>query len=137
MEHFRTIHRGVENATIYGRLLVVNLQAISFPEVVSEMADFLIRLEGIETVLGIGHYNDGVILSIRTTSQLLNAGEIINRLVAGRGAGGGHGMMAGGILYNVPGDPAAVQEVEASLTRVLLAELAIGDVVPSRLIGPH
>ena len=137
VEHFRTIHRGVENATIYGRLLVVNLQAISFPEVVSEMADFLIRLEGIETVLGMGHYNNGVILSIRTTSHLLNAGEIINRLVAGRGAGGGHGMMAGGILYNVPGDLAAVQEVEASLTRALLAELAIGDVAPARLIGPH
>jgi len=137
VEHFRTIHRGVENATIYGRLLVVNLQAISFPEVVSEMADFLIRLEGIETVLGMGHYNDGVILSIRTTSHLLNAGEIINRLVAGRGAGGGHGMMAGGILYNVPGDPAALQEVEACLTRAMLIELAIGDVAPSKLIGTH
>jgi nanoRNase/pAp phosphatase (c-di-AMP/oligoRNAs hydrolase) len=137
VEHFRTIHRGVENATIYGRLLVVNLQAVCFPEVVAEMADYMIRLEGIETVLGMGHYNDGMILSIRTTSHLLNAGDIIRRLVAGRGAAGGHGMMAGGILYNVPGDPAAVQEAEAFLTRGLLIELAIGDVTPARLIGPR
>jgi nanoRNase/pAp phosphatase (c-di-AMP/oligoRNAs hydrolase) len=137
VEHFRTIHRGVENATIYGRLLVVNLQAICFPEVVSELADYLIRLEGVETVLGMGHYNDGVILSIRTTSHLLNAGEIIRRLVAGRGTAGGHGMMAGGRLDNVPGDPAALQEVEAFLTRGLLAELSIGDAAPARLIEPH
>jgi nanoRNase/pAp phosphatase (c-di-AMP/oligoRNAs hydrolase) len=137
VEHFRTIHRGVENAVIYGKLLVVNLQAVCFPEVVSEMADYLIRLEGIETVLSMGHYNDGVILSIRTTSHLLNAGEIIRRLVTGRGAAGGHGMMAGGILYNVPDDPAALQGAEAFLTRRLLAELSIGDVTPTRLIGPH
>jgi len=137
VEHFRTIHRGVENATIYGKLLVVNLQAICFPEVVAEMADYLIRLEGIETVLSMGHYNDGMILSIRTISHLLNAGEIIRRLVAGRGAAGGHGMMAGGILYNVTGEPAALQEAEAFLTRGLLAELSIGDVTPARLIEPH
>ncbi len=134
VEHFRTIHGGVENATIYGKLLVVNLRAICFPEVVSEMADYLIRLEGIETVLSMGHYNDEVILSLRTTSTLLNTGEIIKRLVAGKGASGGHAMMAGGKLDNVPADPAALKEVEASLTKALLRELEIGDVVPGRLI---
>jgi nanoRNase/pAp phosphatase (c-di-AMP/oligoRNAs hydrolase) len=133
-EHYRTIHSGVENATIYGKLLVVNLQAICFPEVVAEMADYLIRLEGIETVLSMGHYNNEMLLSMRTTSTLINTGEIIRRLVAGRGAAGGHGMMAGGKLDNVPFDPAALKEVEAFLTRGLLAELAIGEVVPARLI---
>ena len=134
VEHFRTIHNGVENATIYGKLLVVNLRAICFPEVVSEMADYLIRLEGIQTVLSMGQYNDEVILSLRTTSTLLNTGEIIKRLVAEKGAGGGHAMMAGGKLDNVPADPAALKEVEASLTKALLRELEIGDVVPGRLI---
>jgi len=135
VEHFLTIHSGVENAKIYGKLLVVNLQAICFPEVVSEIADYLIRLEGIETVLSMGHYNDEVILSIRTTSHLLNAGEIVKRLVADKGAGGGHGMMAGGILYNVSGDLAVLKEIEAFLTRKLLSELSIGDLVPRTLVG--
>lgn len=134
VEHFRTLHNGVENATIYGKLLVVNLQAIRFPEVVAEMADYLIRMEGIETVLSMGLYNDEVILSIRTTSTIINAGEIIKRLVAGRGSGGGHGMMAGGKLAIMPGDPAALKEVEAFLTRGLFLELSIGDVTPARLI---
>jgi nanoRNase/pAp phosphatase (c-di-AMP/oligoRNAs hydrolase) len=134
VEHFRTIHSGVENATIYGKLLVANLQEICFPEVVSEMADYLIRLEGIETVLSMGQYNDDEILSIRTISHHLNAGEIIKKLVAGRGAGGGHGMMAGGILYHVSGETAGVHRVEESLTKGLLRELSIGDVTPTRLI---
>lgn len=135
VEHFRTIHSGVENALIYGKLLVVNLQEICFPEVVSEMADYLIRLEGIETVLSMGQYNDGVVLSIRTTSTQLNAGEVIRRLVAGRGVGGGHGMMAGGILTQLPSGPAALHEVEEYLTGRMLDELAIGELVPVRLIA--
>ena len=134
VEHFLTIHRGLENTTIYGKLLIVNLMAISFPEVVAEMADYLVRLEGIETVLCMGHYNDEVILSIRTTSCMLNAGEIIRRLVEGRGSAGGHGMMAGGKLSNVPSDPAALKEVEDFLTKGLLLELSIGDAIPARLI---
>jgi len=135
VEHFRTIHSGVENAIIYGKLLVANLQAICFPEVVSEIADYLVRLEGIEIVLSMGHYNDEVILSLRTTSTHLNAGEIIKRLVAGRGVGGGHGMMAGAKLDNVPFD--TLKEIEASLTKALSVELAIGDVTPGRLIEPR
>jgi len=135
VEHFRTIHRGVENAIIYGKLLVVNLQAICYPEVVSEIADYLIRLEGIECVLSMGHYNDEVILSIRTIDTLLNAGEIIKRLVAGKGTAGGHGMMAGGKLDNVPFDLALLKEIEAFLTKSLLLELSIGNVAPRRLIG--
>jgi nanoRNase/pAp phosphatase (c-di-AMP/oligoRNAs hydrolase) len=134
IEHFRTIHKGVENSTIYGKLLVVNLMAISFPEVVSEIADFLVRLEGIETVLSMGHYSEDVILSMRTTRNDLNAGEIIRRLVAGRGTAGGHGMMAGGKLDKVPFDPASLKEVEEQLTRGLFHELSIGDVIPARLI---
>jgi nanoRNase/pAp phosphatase (c-di-AMP/oligoRNAs hydrolase) len=100
--------------------------------VVAEVADYLIRLEGVETVLSMGHYNDEVILSLRTTSNLLNAGEIGRRLVAGRGTAGGHAMMAGGKLVNVPF--AALKEVEAILTKALLVELSIGDVIPVRLI---
>jgi nanoRNase/pAp phosphatase (c-di-AMP/oligoRNAs hydrolase) len=133
-EHFLTIHRGLENTTIYGKLLVVNLMAISFPDVVAEVADYMVRMEGIETVLCMGHFKDGVILSMRTTSHLLNAGEIIRRLVSGRGTAGGHGMMAGGRLTNVPFDPATLKEAENFLTRGLLLELSIADAVPGRLI---
>jgi nanoRNase/pAp phosphatase (c-di-AMP/oligoRNAs hydrolase) len=134
IEHFLTIHRGIENSMRYGRLLVVNLMAICFPEVVAEIADFLVRLEGVETVLCLGHYNEEVILSIRTTNCTLNAGEVIRRVVDGRGKAGGHGMTAGGKLERVPFDPAGLREIEEYLTRGLLAELSIEGQGPERLI---
>jgi len=132
LEHFLTIHSGIENTMMYGQLLVVNLMDICFPEVVAEVADYLIRMEGIETVLSMGHYNDEVILSLRTTSCHHNAGEIIRRLVAGKGTAGGHGMMAGGKMDNVPF--AELKETEEFLTKALLLELSIEDVTPVRMI---
>jgi nanoRNase/pAp phosphatase (c-di-AMP/oligoRNAs hydrolase) len=134
VEHFLTIHKALEHTKIYESVLVVNLMDVVFPEVVAEIADFLIRLEGIETVLSIGHYNDEVILSMRTTSHYLNAGEVIKELVAGRGSAGGHGMTAGGKLDNVPFNHATLQEVEDLLTKKLLSALSIRYMPPHRLI---
>jgi nanoRNase/pAp phosphatase (c-di-AMP/oligoRNAs hydrolase) len=134
VEYFLTINRAVENAKIYDKVLVGNLHEIMFPEVVAEMADFLLRLENMETVLSMGQYNDEMVLSIRTTRHDVNAGEIIKRLVEGRGAAGGHGMMAGGKVTGVPADRKEMLEVEKFLTARLLAELNMEKLKPRKLI---
>ncbi|KAF0220225.1 MAG: phosphoesterase domain-containing [Geobacteraceae bacterium] len=133
-EYFLTINSALENTKIYDTVLVVNLQEIIFPEVVAEMADFLLRLENIETALSMGQYNGEMVLSIRTIRHDVNAGEIIKRLVEGHGAAGGHGMMAGGKVNNVPADRKAMLEVEKLLTARLLAEFKMGKVKPRKLI---
>jgi len=137
IEYFLTINNALENTMIYDRVMVSNLQEIVFPEVVAEMADFLLRLEDIETVLCMGHYNDEMILSIRTVRHDLNAGETIKRLVAGIGTAGGHGMMAGGKIDNVPPVRKAIHDVESILTTRLLAELGMEISKPCRLIRQH
>ncbi len=134
-EHFLTMHTAINNAKIYGKIMVVNLMAISYPEVVAEIADFLVTLEGIETILSMGHYNDEVILSMRTTSHEINAGEIIKKLVFGKGTAGGHGMTAGGKLDDVPFDRSALQDIESDLTKNLLSELSQKNITPQKLIS--
>jgi nanoRNase/pAp phosphatase (c-di-AMP/oligoRNAs hydrolase) len=134
LEHFLTIHKALEHTKIYGKVLVVNLMAIIFPEVVAEIADFMIRLEGIETVLCMGYYNNEVILSLRTTKHELNAGIIIKGLVEGKGSAGGHGMIAGGRLDNVTCNHEALQEVETFLTEKLLSALSLPFSKPQSLI---
>ncbi len=133
-EHFLTLHKALTNSKIFGEILVANLMAISYPEVVAEIADFLIRLEGIKLVLSMGHYNDVVILSMRTTSHEINAGELTKRLVAGMGTAGGHGMTAGGKLDNVKSEITILQEIEDLLTKRLLCELNIIYTPPQKLI---
>jgi nanoRNase/pAp phosphatase (c-di-AMP/oligoRNAs hydrolase) len=133
-EHFQTFHRAIENTKIYGKILVVNLMAVSYPEAVAEIADYLVRLEGIETVLAIGHYVDEVILSMRTTSHEINAGEMIKRLVSGIGSAGGHGMTAAGKLDNVYFDVSTLEYIEEYLTIRLLSEFSYRDIAPEKLI---
>ncbi len=134
IEYFATINSALEGTKIYGTLLITNLREIMVPELVAEMADFLLRLEGIETVLCMGHYNDGMVLSLRTLRHDINAGEIIKQLVAGRGTAGGHGMMAGGRVDNVPAKRRAISEVERFLTERILSGLSMGKVRPRKLI---
>ena len=134
LEYYRTVKQTLDFARIYGHVVVVNMQAVAFPEVVAEMADFLLRLEGIETVLSMGEYSDEMILSIRTLRHDLNAGEVIKRIVEGRGSAGGHGMMAGGKVDNVPNEPDAMQEVEEFLTGRFLAEVGCEGVAPRLLV---
>ncbi|WP_281282971.1 DHH family phosphoesterase [Geomonas ferrireducens] len=131
-EYFIALHSALEHAQLYGDVLVASLDGVLFPEVVSELADLLVRLEGTETVLCLGHYSNELVLSIRTTSEEINAGELIRKLVAGIGTAGGHGMMAGGKVDNVTS--ARVPELERELTRRFLNELGLTDQNPLALV---
>lgn len=133
-EYFASLHSALEHATLYGNVLVAALKEVQFPELVSELADLLLRLEGMEVVLSMGHYNSEMILSIRTAHEGINAGELIRTLVAGMGMAGGHGMMAGGKVDNVPSDDDAMAEIERELTERLLSELGVTVRQPERLV---
>jgi len=133
-EYFIALHSALEHTTIYGKVLIAALKEVQFPELVAELADLLLRLEGVETVLSMGHYNSEMILSIRTASEEINAGDLIHSLVAGMGSAGGHGMMAGGKIDNVAESDAAIAEVERVLTERILAELDVPAGEPARLV---
>ncbi|HEU0264762.1 MAG TPA: DHH family phosphoesterase [Geobacterales bacterium] len=134
-DYFLTLSHAIENSKIYRNLVVASLGEVSFPEVVAEMCDLLLRLEGIEVALCYGYYGQEMILSIRTTREDLNAGEVIKRLVAGHGLAGGHGMMAGGKIDNVV-TADAKRELAELLTERLLLELGLSGVSAAKL-RPH
>lgn len=135
VEHFRVIYSALRNGLIYGNVLVVTLGGIGFPEAVAEVADFLVRLEGVETVMCMGICEDAMVLSMRTERHDLNAGEVMIRLVAGEGSAGGHGMMAGGRIEIGSTDPEEALRIEESLTNRLISELGLGAHAPRCLIG--
>lgn len=122
-EYFVTVSRALANTSIYGNVLVSRLGAVAFPELVAEMADFLLRLEDIEMVLTMGMYNNDMIISMRSNRHDMNAGDVLRHLVTGIGAAGGHGMMAGGKVEIASPTPADVEEMENLMTERFLAEL--------------
>jgi nanoRNase/pAp phosphatase (c-di-AMP/oligoRNAs hydrolase) len=123
LSYFHNLHRALENLETVDTLVVSHLGVVEQPDIVPEVADLLLRMEGKTWSLSTGRFGDRVYLSIRTTNSRADAGALMRRLVGRRGKGGGHGMVAGGWipLDRAPGgDPVAVQKVLARrLARLL------------------
>ena len=122
--YFKYFEAGLKNAKIYGNVLIFNLYDIELPEIVAEIADFLMRVEGIEIVLGMGCYHDEGVLSMRTGHQETHAGVLMQKVIQELGTGGGHSMTAGGQIHPLSTSPGNQSEVEDELTGRLLAALS-------------
>ena len=96
LTYYSNLHEALENLVAVDSLIVSHLGTLEQPDIVPEIADLLLRLEGKTWSLCTGFFNDRLYLSIRTTNSRADAGSVMRRLVGRRGKGGGHGMMAGG-----------------------------------------
>ena len=121
--YFAHFSHAIRNAVIYSDVLVFNLYEIDTPDMVAELADFLLRVDEVKVVLGMGHYKQSMALSFRTLRHDLNAGEILQCVVSGLGTGGGHGMIAGGQIPATSGDRESLRQLEQTLTQRLLQVL--------------
>jgi len=132
--YFSYFDSGLKNARIYDDLLVFNLYEVDHPEIVAEIADFLMRAEGVNLVLGIGRYREEGVLSLRTSSPELKAGVLIRTMTEGLGTAGGHGMTAGGQIRPMPADKAGQTDMENHLVERLFDALERSVPSPQPLI---
>jgi len=133
-EYFSAFSRAIESATIYGPVLVFNLQRIDNPDLVAELADFLLRQEGVSYVLGMGWCQGMQILSMRALDHDAKLGLVIQQMVDGLGTAGGHGMVAGGQIREIAEDEASQKELERLLTRRLFKALDLDSLPGEPLI---
>jgi nanoRNase/pAp phosphatase (c-di-AMP/oligoRNAs hydrolase) len=88
----------------------------------AEMADMLLRLQGIQWVICTGEYKDNLILAIRTRNRRGGAGVLAQAIVGQQGTAGGHGAMAGGQVPLSNRDP---EQLAAQLGELALKSLRI------------
>lgn len=96
LTYFRNLQRALERLSGVGSLVVSHLGRVDQPDIVPEIADLLLRMEGKTWSLATGVHGERVYLSIRTSNPRADAGRLMRRILGRRGKGGGHGMMAGG-----------------------------------------
>jgi nanoRNase/pAp phosphatase (c-di-AMP/oligoRNAs hydrolase) len=96
LSYFALLHRALEHLVATDNLVITQLGPVAQPDIVPEIADLLVRLEGKTWALVSGAHHDRLYLSLRTTNLRADAGRVMRRLVGRQGRGGGHGTMAGG-----------------------------------------
>lgn len=131
-EYFAAFRTAIEAAIIYGRAVVSVLGEIRYPDMVAEMADFLLRLDEVEWAGAIGRYEGFLYVSVRTTLRDVNAGDLLQR-VLGSDHAGGHDMIAGGRIALPPGADWA--EAAARIRSRLVAAIGMAQARPVRLCG--
>lgn len=94
--HFKIFERTIKAAMIYRDVVISVVDALDTPDSLAEMADLLIRLEGIKWSLCLGIYRGNVYFSVRTTNMKLRADRIVQNMVKRIGSAGGHDMVAAG-----------------------------------------
>ncbi len=123
--YFTTFYTAIKDARVYGEALVFNLHKVANPDLVSELADFLLRQQGVNYVLGMGWYDTTQILSMRSLNPEAKLGLVIQEMVAGIGTAGGHGMVAGGQVRGVAEDDQSQQDLEELLVERMFQALSL------------
>jgi len=128
-EYFRVVNDVTRKTKIFDNAAFTYIGRISSPDFVAEMADLVMRLEGIEWALCIGAYNSDLTLSLRTSKQGGGAGAMIQDIVRGLGTAGGHGMMAGGKIPDAPEDRTARLKLVDSVRDRYLSSIGTQDAI--------
>ncbi len=96
--YFAAYHRAYERARLHGegQACVVDLGEVYVPEIVPEVAERLVSLEGLRWSLAAGAYKGELYLSLRLNDRRVNAGRMVREICGPLGgSAGGHGAMAG------------------------------------------
>ena len=125
-EYFRIFREAIDKAVLYGDRIVLSvLDEVQYPDMVAEVADFLLRLDHVDWAAAIGTFEGCLHCSIRTTERETNAGEILQRVLGSKLAGG-HDQIAGGRIP-VGRDHEARLRAASTVRDRLLAELGVSE----------
>ena len=94
--YFEELRKGIGRAVTYRRAVLTELGRVSYPDMVAEIADRLLRLEGMQTSVCFGAHEGRLHVSVRTSNPDADAGTIVRAILGDDGVGGGHAQMAAG-----------------------------------------
>jgi nanoRNase/pAp phosphatase (c-di-AMP/oligoRNAs hydrolase) len=93
--YFKSFATTLQAARIYDDVVISYIGNMEYPDLAAEMADFLLRMQGVRWIICMGVHKDRLMLSVRTHNRR-GAGELVQNIIEKRGVAGGHGSMAGG-----------------------------------------
>jgi nanoRNase/pAp phosphatase (c-di-AMP/oligoRNAs hydrolase) len=134
-EYFRLYHTALEKAQVFDDAVICDLGAIYAPDMVAEVAERFMYLEGMRWSLAFGEYDDALFFSVRTSDRRMNAGRLMRQVIEERGgSAGGHGTMAGARIPVKGRSAAAKRRLRDAVVRAFLETFGIKTRRPRRLV---
>lgn len=133
--YFRLYHTAIERARLFGSAVVTDLREVYSPDMVAEVAERMMFLEGMKWSLAFGAYENQLYFSLRTKDRRMNAGRLIREICEDSGgSAGGHGSMAGA---RVPlgSSPARRSRLKGQLVRRFLETFGVQNEKPVPLLA--
>jgi nanoRNase/pAp phosphatase (c-di-AMP/oligoRNAs hydrolase) len=123
---FNSLSKAIQNASVRRRLITTHLGAVENPDLVAQVADFLLTYKGIQWTFCTGRYKAKLHMSLRINNPNAEAGEILRDLVVNKGDAGGHNGIAGGsIVVGEKSSEETWREAELQLGQNLMKRLRI------------
>ena len=123
---FATVDKGIQQAMMKRGLMVSKLGDVESPDLVAQVADFLLTYKGANWAVCLGRYKGRLHVSLRMEKSQVTASEILRDVFLDRRDAGGHDVIAGGSFH--VGQKAAEniwEEAENQLIERLLKRLRI------------
>lgn len=129
-ETLDVIGTAIKNREIYSSFLISFAGFINDRDALPQAADFLLKLEGISTVLVFGIYKGHVYISARNKDVRIDIGDVLKRAFGDVGSAGGHPHAAGaqiplGIFGEVREKDTLAKLVTEAVKRKFLSTLGI------------
>jgi nanoRNase/pAp phosphatase (c-di-AMP/oligoRNAs hydrolase) len=97
-EDMEALGRALSTLDLEDGVAFVHMGEVKREDVLPQMAEFLLQMEGVEWGVVSGLVKDRVIISVRNVGYVKSAGDIMKRLYDDIGSAGGHRMMAKAVV---------------------------------------
>lgn len=94
--YYQQLAVALDTLMVGDEVAICSLGEVTDPDFVPEMADLVVRMEGINWSFAYGSFSNKLYASIRANDPEAAAGEVMLKVLEDLGKGGGHGMRAGG-----------------------------------------
>lgn len=110
-----------------GYISVSLLFQMKRPDMASEVADLMLRMEDVSWAICLGIFEDRLVISVRADRPNAQAGRLVRVIVGKNGTAGGHDTMAGGRIHTPNATPAQRIAGLHALVPRFLQTLGAGD----------
>jgi nanoRNase/pAp phosphatase (c-di-AMP/oligoRNAs hydrolase) len=98
LEDLEALGRSLTRLELDNGVAVIYLGEVKREDVIPQMAEFCLQIEGVEWSVVGGLYENRVVISVRNVGYVKSAGEIMKRLYDDIGSAGGHRAMAKAVV---------------------------------------